>query len=86
MSPAPPPAPDNVTGADLSHSLERLALALAQDDPDDRRATAALRSVSGGHREATALALSYVFRRRELGDVGPPIARAIELLTAALWD
>ena len=72
--------------AALSHSLERLALALANDDPDEKRAAAELHAVAAGEREALALALSYLFRRQELGDDSEAVTRAIVLLTTALWD
>ena len=72
--------------ADLSHALERLARALARDDPDGNRASDELRAVAAGRRETLALALSYLFRHQELDGPDDISTRAIQLLTGALWD
>jgi hypothetical protein len=62
--------------AELSHRLERVAIAVAADDPDEGRAVGYLAALGCGHRESIALALAYVIRAGN--------ERAIALLQAVL--
>lgn len=70
--------------ADLSHSLDRVALALCGDDDDDDRIEAYLVELADGEQEALAVALSYALRRRELAGPSPGVDRAVSTLAAAL--
>ncbi len=70
--------------AELSHALERLALALCGDGEDDRSIERHLVEMAGGEREAVAVALSYALRRRELGGPDHGVDRAISTLAGAL--
>jgi hypothetical protein len=66
--------------AELSHAIDRVALALSADDPDDRRIEWYLEALSTGEREAVAIALSYALRRRELEGPTPLLERAVAVL------
>ena len=52
--------------ADLSHTLDRMCVAMCKEDRDDRRIERYLVEMAEGQREAMAVALSYALRRREL--------------------
>ena len=78
------PLLDLVTLADLSHAVERLTLALCADDPDDRRIARYLLAFAQGEREAVAVALSYVLRRRELDGATPTVDRAVTVLASTV--
>ncbi|HVF32346.1 MAG TPA: hypothetical protein VM933_04840 [Acidimicrobiales bacterium] len=52
--------------AALSHRIDRVALVLCAEDPDDRRIQLYLEDLAAGEREAVAIALSYALRRRAL--------------------
>ena len=75
---------DLVRLADLSHILDRVALALCRDDPDDRRVELYLEELAAGEREAAAIALSYALRRRELEGPEPVNERAVAALAATV--
>jgi hypothetical protein len=70
--------------AELSHTIDRVALALCQEDPDDRRVELYLVEVSEGQREAVAAALSYALRRRELEGSTPLNERAVAALAGVV--
>ena len=70
--------------ADLSHTLDRVALALCQDDPDDLRIELYLEDVAGPELEAVAIALSYALRRRELEGADPVNERAVAALAGTV--
>jgi len=57
--------------AALSHDLEKLALALSADRVDGRVVSNEIIDLAAGEREAAAIALSYLLRRRSLGEVPP---------------
>lgn len=57
--------------AALSHDLEKLALTRTADGVDGRIVSDELIEHAGGEREAAAIALSYLLRRRSLGEVPP---------------
>jgi hypothetical protein len=75
---------DLVRLADLSHTLDRVALALCRDDPDDRRIELYLEELADGEREAAAIALSYALRRRELEGQTPLNERAVAALAGTV--
>jgi hypothetical protein len=70
--------------AELSHLLDRVALSLCREDADDRRVELYLVQVSEGQREATAVALSYALRRRELEGSTPLNDRTVAALAGAV--
>lgn len=70
--------------AELSHTLDRVAVALCRDDPDDRRIELYLEELAAGEREAAAIALSYALRRRELEGSTPLNDRAVAALAATV--
>jgi hypothetical protein len=70
--------------AELSHTVDRVALALCRDDPDDRRIEGYLEDLAEGEREAVAIALSYALRRRELDGADPINDRTIATLAAVV--
>ena len=70
--------------AELSHTIDRVALALCKDDPDDRRVERALAAMAGEEKEALAVALSYALRRRELEGSTPLNDRAVAGLAGAI--
>jgi hypothetical protein len=70
--------------AELSHTLDRVALALCRDDPDDRRIEVYLEELAEGEREAVAIALSYALRRRELEGPEPVNERAAAALAGVV--
>jgi hypothetical protein len=78
------PAADLADLAHLSHTVERVALALCAEDPDDGRIERYLHSLARGEREAVAVALSYALRRRELDGSTPLLDRAVALLAATV--
>ena len=78
------PLLDLVTLADLSHSVERLAIALCAEDHDDLRIARYLLAFARGEREAVAVALSYALRRRELEGSTPTIDRAVTVLASTV--
>ena len=57
--------------AALSHDLEKLALTRTADGVDGRIVSDELIEHAAGEREAAAIALSYLLRRRSLGEVPP---------------
>ncbi|HEX4978866.1 MAG TPA: hypothetical protein VFV35_02265 [Acidimicrobiales bacterium] len=71
--------------AALSHVLERLALALAEERMAVAPAAQELLTAAAGQREALAVALSYLLRRRSLatGD-GATTESAIDAVVRAL--
>lgn len=75
---------DLVRLAELSHTLDRVALALGRDDPDDRRIELYLEELAEGEVEAAAIALSYALRRRELEGPTPLNERAVASLAATV--
>ena len=75
---------DLVRLADLSHTLDRLALALCRDDPDDVRIEGYLEDLADGELEAVAIALSYALRRRELEGPDPINERAAAALAGTV--
>jgi hypothetical protein len=75
---------DLVRLADLSHTLDRVALALCRDDPDDRRIELYLEALADGELEAVAVALSYALRRRELEGPDPINERAAAALAGTV--
>ena len=75
---------DLVRLADLSHTLDRVTVALCRDDPDDRRIELYLEELADGEREAVAIALSYALRRRELDGATPLNERAVAALAATV--
>ena len=70
--------------AELSHTLDRVALALCRDDPDDRRVELYLEGLADGEQEAVAIALSYALRRREREGPDPVNERATAALAATV--
>lgn len=70
--------------AELSHTIDRVALELCREDLDDRRVERYLVEVSDGQREAVAVALSYALRRRELEGATPLNERAVAALAGAV--
>jgi hypothetical protein len=70
--------------AALSHTIDRVALALCQDDLDDRRVELSLVAMTDGQREALAVALSYALRRREREGASDLNERAVAALAGAL--
>ena len=75
---------DLVRLAELSHTLDRVAVALCRDDPDDRRIELYLEELADGEREAAAIALSYALRRRELDGATTLNERAVAALAATV--
>ena len=55
------------TLAELSHGLERAALALADQRTEMRLISHELETLAAGNREVLAIALSYLLRHRSLG-------------------
>ena len=70
--------------AELSHTIDRVALALCRDDPDDLRVEGYLAEMVDDQREALAVALSYALRRRELEGATPLNERAVAALAGAM--
>jgi hypothetical protein len=70
--------------AELSHTIDRVALALCQEDPDDRRVELYVVEMADGQREAVAIALSYALRRRDLEGATPLNERAVAALAGAM--
>jgi hypothetical protein len=70
--------------ADLSHTIDRAAVALCREDADDRRIELALVEMADGEREAAAVALSYALRRRQLEGSTPLNDRVIAALAGAV--
>ena len=73
--------------AGLSHDLEQLALALVGDGVDGRVVADELVEQAAGEREVAAIALSYLLRRRSLGDAPPPLTvvdASIDAMVAAI--
>ena len=70
--------------AQLSHALDRVALVLAENDPDDGRIQRYLVELAAGQREAVAIALSYALRRHALEGPSAAVDRAANRLRAAL--
>lgn len=75
---------DLVRLADLSHSIDRVTLALCEDDPNDGRIEWYIEELCEREREAVAVALSYALRRRELEGSSPPVDRSVALLAAVV--
>ena len=63
--------PDFGMLAALSHDLEKLALTRTADGVDGRVVSDELVEHAAGEREAAAIALSYLLRRKSLGEVPP---------------
>jgi len=70
--------------AELSHTLDRMALALCREDDNDRRIELYLVELAEGEREAAAVALSYALRRRELDGSSPLNDRVIAALAGTV--
>ena len=70
--------------AQLSHTIDRVALSLCRDDLDDRRVEMALVAMVDQEKEALAVALSYALRRRELEGSTPLNDRAVAALAGAM--
>lgn len=70
--------------AELSHTIDRVALSLCRDDLDDRRVELALVAMVDQQKEALAVALSYALRRRELEGSTPLNDRAVAALAGAM--
>jgi hypothetical protein len=70
--------------ADLSHTIDRMAVSLCREDTDDRRIERYLVEMSEGEREAVAVALSYALRRRELEGSTPINDRTVAALANAV--
>lgn len=84
---ATPPRRDNddrAAFAELSHHVEELALARADDGTGEAEAAAELAALAAPQREAVALALAYAFRRQRDAPTDRTVAGAIRLLAAAL--
>ena len=75
---------DAVEGADLSHTVEQVGLALCATDPDDVRIEDYLAEVAGGSREVAALAMSYALRRIERDGPDDAVERLVRLLEGAM--
>ncbi len=75
---------DLVRLADLSHAIDRLALARSHDEVDDRDIELTLEELAGGEREAVAIALSYALRRRDTEGQTPANVRAVAVLAATV--
>jgi hypothetical protein len=58
--------------AGLSHDLEAIAMTLVADGIDGRVVVDELVHQADGEREVAAIALSYLLRRRNLGETPPP--------------
>ena len=70
--------------AELSHTIDRVALSLCRDELDDRRIELALVAMADEEKEALAVALSYALRRRELEGSTPLNDRAVAALAGAM--
>ena len=70
--------------AELSHTIDRVALSLCKDELDDRRIELALVAMADQEKEALAVALSYALRRRELEGSSPINDRAVAALAGAM--
>ena len=70
--------------ADLSHTIDRMAVAMCKEDTNDRRIELYLVELAEGEREAAAVALSYALRRRELEGSTPLNDRVIAALAGAV--
>jgi hypothetical protein len=70
--------------AELSHTIDRMALAMCKEDRNDRRVELYLVELAEGEREAAAVALSYALRRRELEGSSPLNDRVIAALAGAV--
>jgi hypothetical protein len=70
--------------ADLSHTLDRMAVVLCKEDRDDRRIELYLVELAEGEREAAAVALSYALRRRELDGSSTLNDRVVAALAGAV--
>lgn len=72
--------------AELSHALERTALALADGHMEVRLIAHELEAEAAGQREALAIALSYLLRHRSLGSHGDgdALADAIDAMVLTL--
>ena len=70
--------------AELSHTIDRVALTLCRDELDDRRIELALVAMADQEKEALAVALSYALRRRELEGSTPLNDRAVAALAGAM--
>jgi hypothetical protein len=66
--------------AELSHAIDRLAMALCLDGSDDRTIETKLIELAEGERETVAMALAYALRRRELAGSDPVNDRAIAVV------
>jgi hypothetical protein len=70
--------------AELSHAIDRMAVAMCREDTDDRRIERYLVEMADGEREAMAVALSYALRRRELEGSTPINDRSVAALANAV--
>lgn len=70
--------------AELSHTIDRVAVSLCRDELDDRRIELALVAMADDEKEALAVALSYALRRRELEGSTPINDRAVAALAGAM--
>lgn len=70
--------------AELSHTIDKLTVALCRREKDDRLIEVQIVQLADGEREAAAMALAYALRRRELGDVSEVNDRAIAALAGVV--
>ncbi|HEX7167358.1 MAG TPA: hypothetical protein VF230_10300 [Acidimicrobiales bacterium] len=79
-------APDLPALAELSHRLERIALDLADQRVATRLIAHELETEAESHREALAIALSYLLRHRSRGthDDEESVANAIDAVVLTL--
>jgi hypothetical protein len=70
--------------AELSHAIDRAALAACRTDPVDLSVEQSILDLAAGQREALAVALSYALRRREREGPTQLNDRAVAALANAL--
>ncbi len=70
--------------AELSHTIDKLTVALCRREKDDRLIEVQIVQLADGEREAAAMALAYALRRRELGDVSEVNDRSIAALAGVV--
>ncbi len=75
---------DLVHLAELSHTIDKLTVALCRREADDRLIEVQIVTLADGEREAAAMALAYALRRRELGDTSELNDRAIAALAGVV--
>ncbi len=70
--------------AELSHTIDKLTVALCRREKDERLIEVQIVQLADGEREAAAVALSYALRRRELGDLSSVNDRVIASLAGVV--